>query len=391
MTERLRICSVSMSMPTVSRPRNGIFVRRRLSAINNIADVTAIMPSPWFPGVVATESPARDINFLISAKKMFYLPGIYKDWDRYWMRRAIQKTIKNLHRERPLHAIDAHFGFPTGAACCDIGQTLGIPTFVTVRGVEERQLQDKRIGPQLVNCLEKAHGIIAVSHSLSNAMLRAGLDEEKVCVIPNAVDTDLFCTKERTEVRRQYQLPMDTPIIVSVGSMEKRKGYHDLVKAFAELKKSIPHAMLVIAGGGVRYGRGYPEMIEKQILELGIQSSVRLLGSIPPTEIPGWLQAANVFALATYHEGCCNSVLEALGCGLPVVATKAGDNAKYIRDGENGYIVDVGAPDQLADRLIKVLNRSWDSKAIAQQVADYKWPDVAEKVIEFMHRRINRQ
>ena len=53
-------------------------------------------------------------------------------------------------------------------------------------------------------------------------------------------------------------------------------------------------------------------------------------GTLPPQEIAGWLQAADVFALATHREGCCNAVLEALACGIPVVTTPAGDNAVVV-------------------------------------------------------------
>ena len=147
-TGKLSLCSVSMSMPTIQRPHNGVFIRRRLSQLSTVCNITAIMPSPWFPLLSRTELPADDIDFPVSAKRMFYVPAVLKQLDAYWMRRAIHSLVTRMHRLHKFDAIDAHFGYPTGAACCEIGKSLGIPTFVTIRGVEQRQLKQKQLFPR---------------------------------------------------------------------------------------------------------------------------------------------------------------------------------------------------------------------------------------------------
>ncbi len=384
----LKICSVSMSMPTEGRPRNGVFVRRRLSALATISDLRAIMPSPWFPGISAQEKPAPDIDFPICSRRMFYLPGILKEHDRYWMRRSLAPLMTRLHKEYAFDLLDAHFGYPTGAACCDISRLLDIPAFITVRGVEQRQLHHPRIAPQLISCLKHAHGVIAVSHSLKDSVCEAGIDESKVRVIANAIDTDVFYCGTQSSERELLGISQGIPVVISVGSMIARKGYHDLLRAFALVKNKFPDALLVIVGGGVNYDRGYPKKIEKLILELELRDSVRLLGSIPPREVPHWLRAADVFALATYQEGCCNGVLEALACGLPAVVTPAGDNAKYVLPNENGYLFEIGDSDGLAARLIESLGRRWNSQTISNAVSQYGWHDVAASVEGFMQSRL---
>ena len=388
-SKKLTICSVSMSMPTVVRPKNGVFVRRRLGALAEIANLNVIMPSPWFPGLSPMERHADDISeFKICSRRMFYVPGILKSLDRFWMRRALLPVIRHLHEDRRFDVMDAHFGYPTGAACCDVANTLKIPAFVTIRGVEQRQLKHRRIGPQLIHCLRNATGVIAVSHSLKETVVSSGIDEDKVQVIPNAVDTSSFSPGDRDAERAKLGLPKGVPLLISVGSMIPRKGYHDLLNAFVTVKQQVSDAELVIVGGGVRYDRGYPAQIRDQVQQLQLKHSVHLVGSVPPVEVPQWLRAADIFALATYQEGCCNGVLEALATGLPSIVTPAGDNERYITPGDNGYVVPIGDSEQLAQRLIEALQSNWNRAEIAGGVSQYSWADVAADVRDFMLKRI---
>jgi len=385
---RLRIASVSMSFPTIRRQKNGIFVRRRLSALSELADLKVVMPSPWFPPVVQAESPAAIPEFQVTGRPMFYVPRLFKQFDGYWLRRAVLPVIKRWHVQTPLDLIDAHFGYPTGAACLEIGRSLGIPTFITIRGVEVNQLKDPRIGPQLARALSQCAGVIAVSHSLKEAALRAGVGEARIRVVPNAVDTSLFHPGDRIEARSRTGLPAGRPVLVSVGFLTSEKGFHDLMPAFARVLRTNPTALFVVVGGPVAYDRQYTARLQAQIEELGLRDSVRLVGSVPPDEVPHWLRSADAFALATYREGCSNALLEAIACGLPVVVTPAGDNERYVVPGENGFIVPIGDVAALGERLVEVLSANWDRERIARSASQYSWRDVAQAVLDFMRSRI---
>jgi glycosyltransferase involved in cell wall biosynthesis len=102
-----------------------------------------------------------------------------------------------------------------------------------------------------------------------------------------------------------------------------------------------------------------------------------------------WLQAADVFALATAREGCCNAVLEALAVGIPVVTTAAGDNSQFVRAGENGAIVPVDDVQATTDALKQCLGQKWNSTAISRTLVEQvgTWNEVAKRVIGFMRDR----
>ena len=385
--QKLSIASVSTNLPTAKCPENGIFVRRRLAAMSAIVDVRAIRPNPWFPLLRSFDPPANDMEFPVSGVRMFYLPGLLKRMDGTWMSRAIEPTLRRWHKEHSLDLIDAHFGYPTGVGCYRVARRLGVPLFITLRGVEAIQLKDPVIGPQLIEVLSACAGVIAVSHSLRDAAERAGIDAEKIRVIPNAVDNTLFHVGDKYEARRRLGLPEDMPIIISVGNLKSIKGFHFLLPAFAALRKFHPDALLVIVGGP-SCESAYASRIYSQIKDLGLQESVRMAGLVPPGEVGNWLRAADVFTLVSSREGCCNSVLEALACGLPTVVPAVGDNERYIFPGKNGFVT-TSDIDDIAGKLSDALVQQWDKDHIARDHQSYGWEDVAAAFLDFVNDRLD--
>ncbi|MCO6457049.1 MAG: glycosyltransferase [Pirellulaceae bacterium] len=383
----LRIASVSTNLPTADKPEHGVFVQRRLAAMAQMADVHAVRPQPWFPLWTRTSPPIADGGFPVLPCRMFYLPRVLKQLDAWWLRRAVAPVVRGLHQSHGLHLIDAHFGYPTGVGCWRLGQRLGIPVFITLRGVESQQINDRRRGPLLREALCGCAGVIAVSRSLQQVALRAGVDPERLTMIPNAIDAAMFHPGKREAARRKLGMPLDAPLVISVGSLIQRKGYHDLLPAFQAARRVHRSARLVIVGGPSHESH-YPQRLERQIDQLGLRSAVHLAGPVPPREVGDWLRAADVFALATYREGCCNALLEAISCGLPAVVTPAGDNARYVDGDENGFVVPIGDVPAWADALTEALGRNWDRQRIARRLQQIGWSEVASRVLGFMRSRL---
>jgi glycosyltransferase involved in cell wall biosynthesis len=123
-----------------------------------------------------------------------------------------------------------------------------------------------------------------------------------------------------------------------------------------------------------------------------VADAVRFAGNIPPLEVARWLQAADVFALGTAREGCCNAVLEALAVGAPVVTTPVGDNAYFVRDGVNGRVVPVDDAGAMATAISAALTTDWDRPGIARALAQQagSWDGVGQRVLEFMNERLTQ-
>jgi glycosyltransferase involved in cell wall biosynthesis len=317
---------------------------------------------------------------------MFYVPGVWKRLHAHWVKRAVVRNLRRLEAEQPVDVIDAHFGYPEGAGCVRAGEELGKPAFITMRGLERPILQVPGCAEQLLDALERCIGIVSVSESLKTLAVDRGIDPAKIRVIPNAVDRELFHPGDRQQARRAVGVEGHTQLVVCVAMLVEGKGQHLLVEAMARLRPTHPGLRLALVGGRAHEPH-YPELLERRIKQLGLTGVIHLAGSQPPERVATWLQAANVFALPTYDEGCCNAVLEALACGVPVVTTPAGDNALLVDPPSRGLIVPVGDAVGLADALERALATNWDREAIAQFGAEYTWDAVAQHTAAFFRER----
>lgn len=384
----MRIASVCRVLPSPDQPAAGAFVLRRLAAMADRADLQVIQPVPYLPILRPLPSWAREAShtaggMTIAHAPMMYLPGALKSLDGRWLERSVYSKLAALHQARSIDAIDAHFGYPDGVGCVRAAKRLDIPVFVTLRGMEVDALRTRGIRSQLVRALRDANGCIAVSHSLRDLAVDVGVDPQDILVAPNAVDRAVFRPGDQAAARQQLGLPPDAPLIVSVGHLIAGKGHSVLIRALAALRKTRPSARLAIIGGPA-YEPDHPRVLAEIARETGLQEATLFVGAVKPDAVALWLQAADVFALATEREGCCNSVLEALAVGLPVVTTPAGDNPRFVQDGVNGQLVGIGDIDGTAAALDSVLGRVWDQVGISRALAVGDWSDVAGQVLRFI-------
>jgi glycosyltransferase involved in cell wall biosynthesis len=390
---KLNIVSVCRTLPTPADAAAGTFVANRLVAMSKLADVRVVQPVAYLPGVRPlpdwARAPAHQTQGLrIEPEPMFYVPGVLKHLDGMWLARSAGRKIRQLMRAQRIDAIDAHFGYPDGVGCVRVAQELGIPAFVTIRGSETDFLRKPKIGEQLVTALNTATGVISVSHSLRQLAMDHGVDGQRIRVIPNAVDRNVFKPGSRDEARRRLGIDANARLIVSVGHLISGKRHHVLVRALRGLRARFPTAMLGIIGGAA-YDRTYPEYLERIIKEEGVAAKVRMIGRVPQASVNDWLQAADLFALATEREGCCNAVLEALAAGRPVVTTPVGDNAHFVQPGTNGALAPVDDVAAFERAIGDTFERNWDAQAISRGLDVGGWDDVAHRVLEFMQERMD--
>jgi glycosyltransferase involved in cell wall biosynthesis len=395
MTRRLRIVSVCRSLPNPDHASDGVFVANRLAAMHEHADVHVIQPVPYMPVLRRLPTWARQRSRQLKSMRiehapMFYVPGVLKTADAMWLARAIGSRIERMHARQPIDLIDAHFGYPEGAACLRVAHRLGIPAFITIRGFENEFASRPGVGPQLVNALREATGCVSVSHSLKELATRLGVADERVRVVHNAIDAGLFHPGNRDAARAELGIDTRQPLVVSVGHLISRKRHHVLIDAFARVRERLPNARLVIMGAP-SFEQQYPAQLDAQVAALGLRDHVSIMGNIPPPKVATWLRAADVFALGTAREGCCNAVLEALATGLPVVTTPAGDNAWFVEENVSGHLVPVDDATTMADRVTRALERTdWDRAGISQRLMQQvgSWDRVATSVIEFFKERL---
>ncbi len=149
---------------------------------------------------------------------------------------------------------------------------------------------------------------------------------------------------QRTETRRRLDIPDDRFVVGWIGRMTAVKRAEDLLLAFRRLREAGVDACLCLVGDG-------PERatIERRARELGVMADTLFLGF--QTDVAPFYAAFDAFVLPSSREGTPASAIEALAAGLPVVATRVGGLPDVVSDGEDGFLVEVGAVDALAERL----------------------------------------
>jgi teichuronic acid biosynthesis glycosyltransferase TuaC len=177
---------------------------------------------------------------------------------------------------------------------------------------------------------------------------------------------------------------MDIPVLVSVGGLCERKGFHRVIECLPDLRKTFPNIVFLIVGGASAEG-DWTERLKQQVSKFGLEKNVQFLGSMPPDRLKIPLSAANLFVLATRNEGWANVFLEAMACGLPVVTTDVGGNAEVVCSPELGKLVPFGDQQALNLAITSALETHWDQKKIITYAHINSWDQRITVLIgEFM-------
>lgn len=238
----------------------------------------------------------------------------------------------------------------------------------------------RRVVPRSVR---RATHLIADSQATAHD-LRALYDAppERITVIYSGVDAR-FCPRDAPSpaldtVRRKYALG-DTPFMLTVGTLQPRKNHLTLVRAFASVARRLPDLQLVIAGGK---GWMYDD-VTAEVARLNLNDRVRFIGFVDDDDLPDLYRAAQVFAFPSLYEGFGLPPLEAMACGVPVVASNASSLPEVV--GDVGLLVDPLDVDGLAEALTQaVADDAWRAQAIPRGLArarQFTWTRAAEQLL----------
>jgi len=209
-----------------------------------------------------------------------------------------------------------------------------------------------------------------------------GAPPGKIGVVPCGVDLELFCPMNRSNARCQLGFNPDDTLALFVGRLDSMKGLDKLLEAMRYLKHR-RHLRLIIVGGD---GIHTPE--EQKLLRLartfGVEDSIAFIGRIEQKDLPLYYNAADVMVMPSYYESFGLVSIEALACGIPVVATPVGVMDTIIKEGRNGQLVANDDAKLLAGAIDKVtsLYPAISAEAIRQTVQVFGWPNIASAIIK---------
>ena len=250
------------------------------------------------------------------------------------------------------------------------------PVVITVHGSDIKILPKlKSQWRQLIaEALTQATAVIAVSQELRREVLQLGVPADKVRCIPNGVDCRLF------SATGSHQPGKDGWRLLYVGRFVEAKGLRVLLEALAKVRSQGRDVSLTLIGGHPATGTAHPFL--PQVKALNLSEHVSFEDAVPWEELPPYMAAADLFVLPSFSEGLTTSLVEAMACGLPVVATRCGGPEEVVNE-EVGRLVAVGDAEDLAAGILAVLDEydCYDREAIRQQAeARYDYRQVAAQI-----------
>jgi glycosyltransferase involved in cell wall biosynthesis len=209
--------------------------------------------------------------------------------------------------------------------------------------------------------LPRAERVVAVSRALADEVVALGVARERVAIVMNGIDSDLFKPADRAAARAELGLPPG-PLALYVGNLKPEKGVLDLARAWG----AVPRGTLAVVGGGPAKAA-----LEEAVAPYG--DRVRLVGPQPLASIPRWLAACDVLVLPSHAEGTPNVILEALACGRRVVATAVGGIPDLITRAELGELVPPRDPASLGPAIARALEAAYDPAGVARLGSSGSW------------------
>ena len=226
---------------------------------------------------------------------------------------------------------------------------------------------------------KNVNAIIAISNGVKDVLVKGGVDPKIIEVIPSGIDFSPFEEATPSDyLRRELSFVPDDFLVGIIAHLADHKGHKYLIQAMKILKEYSPKIKLVIVGEGPLFLN-----LTKQAKESGITDIVFFLGF--REDIPQILASLDLFVLSSYLEGMGSSILDAMACRLPVVATKVGGIPEVVIHGETGLLVSPRSPTALA----KAIFRFYEDRGLASRMGKRGYEVVHQKFsAEAMAERI---
>lgn len=286
-------------------------------------------------------------------------------------------------------AVLASWLYPDGTAAAELYRTNNVPVWVMVLGTDRFQLRQPRRRRLVLQAEPHTAGYICVSQNIADDITAAGLPAEKVVVIANGVDTELFRRDNAlqtdaaiSKLEQTAGLPpqaLNGGFILWIGNMVAVKGPDIALSAFAGFAANDNRRLpLIMIGDGPMLKR-----LRQTAERLGISGKVHFTGRRPHAELPRWLNSAACLMLSSRSEGMPNAVIEALACGCPVAATDVGNCRELLSSQPAAAIAKAEEPADLARAVAEVVRQSIRSDS--RPVFSRTWGDMAREILALMH------
>jgi glycosyltransferase involved in cell wall biosynthesis len=366
-------------------PSRGVFNQQQFERLARRVDLSVLVAVPWTEAIrrpAAYWTARRDgrkrwpyVDYFV----FLYLPGFAQGLHALFF-------FLSLLLQRPgtlfftrWHAMIGSWGYPDAVATVALASLTSTPVLMKFHGTDVNDylhVPSKRW--QILAAARRCVAVMSVSGALRTQLVEAGVDSSHAHVVYNGVDAEAFHLADKAAARRELGVDADERLLLFIGNLKLAKGCVDLLEGFIRIAEAQPRATLVFIGGG----EARAPMLAR-VAERGLGERVRLLGKVDHRLLPGWLAASDLLCLPSHNEGVPNVVLEAMACGVPVVASTVGGIPEVVPEFAGLLVAPRDTP-ALALALEAALGRAWDHERIADHAKKFDWETNIERVLKLL-------
>jgi glycosyltransferase involved in cell wall biosynthesis len=369
----MRVLAITKIFPNQAEPLSAPFNRQQFAALARRCELEVAATIPWFPGagLMARWSSAGRLarvprreqiaGISVTHPRTLFVPRLaHGAWGPLYAASIAPGMVR--YRGK-VDVVLGSWAYPDGFAAVIAARLLGVPCVVKLHG-SDVNVMAKLPGPrrQTAWALSRAARVVAVSRALADEVAALGVPRDRIVVVLNGVDRELFQVRDRAAARSELGLP-GGPLALCVANLKTEKGVLDLARAWDAVARALPDARLAFVGGG-------PLRAE---LAAALPPRATLVGARPLPEVATWMAACDVLVLPSHIEGTPNVVLEALASGRRVVATAVGGVPDLITSELLGALVPPHQPEAMAAALTQALRTDYAPSAVAERGALGGW------------------
>ncbi len=392
---RLRIAVLSVHASPLARPGGSktgglnvyvLELSKQLARAGCSVDIFTRATNPRAPLLTEVEPGVRVVQLRAGPARVLAPDIVYRHLDDF--EEALLEFVQAQGAEYDI--LHSHYWL-SGLVADRLKSRWRLPhvaMFHTLGEIKNRASSIEHESPRRIeaeaNIIQSADRVVcATEHEKSLLVHLYYADPQKIAVVPLGVDLERFRPIDQAQARKQLGFK-DERIVLFVGRIEPLKGVDILINAAAMLESDVECSVLIV--GGDETTAGSVDELRSLASNLGIGHRVAFVGAVDHEKLPLFYNAADVCVVPSHYESFGLVAVEAMACGVPVVASRVGGMARTVRDGETGYLIPWLCPEPFAERIEMLLEneslRRSLGEAARDAVARYRWDTVAAGVLD---------
>ncbi len=359
----MRILAISHNFPHKDDPSCGIFAQLQLSGVARLgADIDLLVPLAYAPEFIAKSERYK----LFRKRRLLHFDGVNEQLLRYfkipgaWFRRweglsGYMSALRMINKKK-YDAIYAIGFFPEADIAVRLKSKFHIPVTALAIGTDINVVPkiNKKMYQRYVTVANSIDYILTCGEGLAEQIRQVTPKDKPIKPVYGLVDMNVFKPVTATiqsQIRQELSLPNSGKIVLFVGHIIRTKGIFELIDAWNTIAKKFNDIYLVLIGDG----QDKAELLGR-VETYNLRDYVRTVGVVPHSQMHRWMNASDLLVLPSYSEGVPNVVMEAMACGLPVVATTVGGLPAAVGDSRGAILIPPKSSEQLADAMIEILD-----------------------------------